>query len=312
MGLFGNKNNDIKIIKQPPPDACGGTTAYQHKNAPTEIQSEDMILFDVSSALSVNFAAVKPENRSQFLQYIYAFAAPCKGGSFLYLGTSTASGFDAPVTSSWAIVKENVFPSLTALVREYKLAKNNGFHSRTHGLPRNFGGSIDISYSSGETINTSNNQFPVLSQEEAKAIYHIFSKAFQTERIGLPKISELKSIFFEERRKGGGFTEATLTFSPDGTGINSKRAKYDSPTIFESEKPVDVQTMQQICENIEKTALFAWDGLPERPPLIDFSTKRMTFRFDDGSEITIKDETIVPAKIQNGFFNIELEMTTKH
>ena len=40
--------------------------------------------------------------------------------------------------------------------------------------------------------------------------------------------------------------------------------------------------------------------------------KQLTFVFDDGREIIVKNDRLVPDQIGRGFFNIELEMTTKH
>ena len=55
--LFHKKKQDkpddgIVILKKTEPGMCGGTDASQDTKAPKEILSEDMILFDVTSALS--------------------------------------------------------------------------------------------------------------------------------------------------------------------------------------------------------------------------------------------------------------------
>ena len=42
------------------------------------------------------------------------------------------------------------------------------------------------------------------------------------------------------------------------------------------------------------------------------SEKKLTFVFEDGGEITVPGDRMTPGRIHGGFFNIELEMTTKH
>ena len=65
---------DIIILKSTRPLECGGTDAYQQKNAPKTIASEEMTLFDATS--SFNTLAVDADER---LDYVSAFAAPCGG-----------------------------------------------------------------------------------------------------------------------------------------------------------------------------------------------------------------------------------------
>ena len=56
-------------------------------------------------------------------------------------------------------------------------------------------------------------------------------------------MSDLCEIRFSESRKNGGFTEATLTLKPDGTGENAKKSKYDGPEVYKSIKEVDKETV---------------------------------------------------------------------
>ena len=311
MSIFKKKSDpvpetdpDIIILKSTRPLECGGTDAYQEKNAPKTITSDEMTLFDVSSAFTT--LVVDAEDR---LDYVSAFAAPCAGGTFVLLEKRMLFS-DNVSTCEWALVKENVFPKLTALVRERDIARNNGYHSRTHGLPQDFGGSIDIRYASGEQISISDNQSPILGYDAGLEIAGIFGEALKGERVALPDVSALKAIRYAEERDNGGFTRATLTFAPDGTGVNAKASRYDDPTVYESEKPVDAETVEAIRANIARTGIFAWASLPESGYKFG-PAKTLTFVFDD-SEITVSGDRRVPMQIQNGFFNIELEMTTKH
>ena len=156
MSIF--KKDGIKILSQTKPPACGGTDATLDTKAPKEIQSNDLVYFDVFSAL--NPPQQLWQNREETLGFIAAYAAKTPGGTFVFLKKSNGyRGKDNE--SSWALLKADLTPDLCELVRECNIAKNNGFHSRTHGLPENFGGDIDIRYGSGERISISNNQSPV-------------------------------------------------------------------------------------------------------------------------------------------------------
>ena len=313
--LFSKKNKSddgIIVLKKPDPQACGGTYATLDTKAPKEIASEEMILFEAESALSGwRRLSGGSKNGSEPLGFVSAFASPSGEGFFLYLEKSGTFRRHADKIASWAFVKEDIFPSLVKLVREQGRAKSNGLHSTTHGRPENFGGSAEICYADGEVISFSNNQHPVFSTEAGEAIVEVFEDAMRGERIALPDVSGLKEIRFEEIRKNGGFTKAALTINADGTGINAKQSRYDDPTVFESEKPVDKATVDAIKKNIEDTGLFAWGGLPESG--YDFiSKKKLTFVFENGGELTVTNDRKTPGRIRNGFFNIELEMTTKH
>ncbi|MBQ7595903.1 MAG: hypothetical protein IJU45_04475, partial [Clostridia bacterium] len=227
---FGD--NELAFIKQAKPFECGGTDAALDKTAPKQIDSEDMILFDATSSfagmVSINLQEESPAER---LGYVSAFAAPLPGGTFIFLEKSTGFNYGGERKRFLAPVKENVFPALVELVREFDFAKSNGFHSATYGLPENFGGSVNIRYASGEMISFSNNQSAVISPVAGQKIADIFTCAFNGEKISLPDVSQLKEIVYSEQRENGGFTKSVLTLNPDGTGTNKKSSRYDDPTV---------------------------------------------------------------------------------
>ena len=284
----------------------------QDTKAPKEILSEDMILFDVTSALSRGYIPSEGKRNSvEKLGYVSAFAAPVSNGTFLFFEKGDSFQKRAQKTRSWAYVKEDVFPSLVRFVRDRDIAKSNGFNSTTHGLPENFGGSVDIRYASGEKISFSNNQQSIITLAAGAEIANLFTKAMNGEKVELPVVSSLKEIRFEELRKNGGFTKAVLTIQPDGTGINAKQSKYDDPKIYESEKPIDAETVVAIKKNIEDTGILAWSDLPSN----GFSygiDKQLTFVFTDGTEIEVPENRLLPDQIQSGFFDIEMELAVKH
>ena len=303
-------NDGIRIIKQTKPNVCGGTDAYLEEYAPKEIKSDKMTFFQATSALGRPFPMPTGENAVEPLCYISAYALPCAQGSFLYFESASGYRGSRDAVGAWALVKEDIFPKLVELVRKYALAQSNGYHSQTHGLPENFGGSVEIEYESGEKIGFSNNQTPILRTEAAAEIAEIFTKAMNGEKIAMPDAASVQKISFEENRDNGGFMKAVLTIADDGTGRIERSSRYDGPTVYESVREVDAHTVAQIKENIVTSGIFAWSGLPESKYKFG-RKKQMTFCFADGTLLAVDNERRLPARIGRGFFNIELELTTK-
>ena len=302
--IFKPRKGSVVVLKKTKPGMCGGTDATLDTKAPKRIDSGEMTLFQVESVLN---GTPGDDDR---IGFISAFAAPAGENTFVYLMTGEPFR-RGERRGSWALIKENIFPRLAALVNECDLAAKNGLHSTTHGLPENFGGSADIRYASGEAISFSNNQTPVISRAAGVKIAEFFQKAMSGEKAKLPDISALKAISYEENRRNGGFTRASLTLLPDGTATNEKRTKYDDPMVYESAGTVDAETVKAIKANIENTGLLAWEGLPANGyPFSNESS--LEFVFENGRTIKVKGDRVTPAQLSNGFFNIQLEMTAKH
>ncbi len=306
MGRKGSPEG-IQIVKETPPWVCGGTDAYLDTKAPKKIESEEMVLFNATSSFAGQ-VCLNPERQGRF-SYVSAYAVPSNKGSFMYLQTKTEHR--GAISRSWALVKDDVFPMLVELVKELDLARNNGKHSTTHGLPENFGGDVDIRYASGEKISYSDNQCPIMSSYDGQRIADAFMAAMEGERVDLPDTSDLREVLFREDREDDGFTEARLVLNGDGTGTNYKRSQYKGTGVFESEKPVDADTIAAIKGNIASSGMLAWEGLPEND-YKPMHKAEITFSFDGGRSVSVKRDTAVPYGIGNAFFSIELEMTTKH
>lgn len=309
--LFNRKPKDeedgIIVLSEPGPLECGGTTATRDTRAPRTITSEDMIFFSVNSAFGPFGAFDRDEDGCLPLRHFSAYAAPAGQGTFLFL--SAVRGKEEE--KAWTLVKDSPFPALTRLVREHDLARDNGFHSRTHGLPENFGGDVDIRYASGERISFSDNQTPILSPKAGQEIVTLFRTATRGEKLPLPDLADLASIRFEEQRKDGGFTTATLTLLPDGSGSNEKQSRYEDPKIYESTKPVDKETVAGIKKTIEEAGLLAWADLPDN----EFFTgpaRSLTFTFSRGDPVTVPDGKRLPDPLSRAFFTIQLELETKN
>lgn len=312
--IFKKKKKDdgIVVLKKSEPEACGGTDATLDTNAPKKIASDKMTFFEATSALHGDYIMSDgAKNTFERLGYISAFAAPVGKDTFMFLETSGSSHYGDDRKSSWALVKGNAFPPLVKLVNECDIAKRNGYHSKTHGLPENFGGEVYIRYESGEKIGFSDNQSPILSFEEGKKIHEAFVKAMKGKKAALPSASDICEIRFCEERKNGGYTRAVLSLGADGTGINKKESKYDDPRIYKSEKPVDAETVSSIKESIERCGILAWENLPESS-YKSGSEKKLTFVFGDGRKITVTNDKKTPDRLSGGFFDIEIEMATKN
>ncbi|MBO4763399.1 MAG: hypothetical protein J5485_02055, partial [Candidatus Methanomethylophilaceae archaeon] len=219
MGRLLRSMDGIRILRRTRPGECGGTDSYQDTKAPTTIKSKEMVLFEAASALRCDVPSGK--GGEEAIDFVSAFAAPSSPGTFLFLETGCRHRRDDGPEFSWALIRDDLFPELTDLVASLDLARKNGFHSTTHGLPKNFGGSVSIKYASGEKISFSNNQCPILSFDAGKRIADLFKEAMSRERIPLPDISSLSRIRFYEKRSDG-FTEAVLTLDSDGAGMNRK------------------------------------------------------------------------------------------
>ena len=298
----------IVVLRQSKPYTCGGTDATLDTKAPTTIESGQMVSFSVHTAFGGVVSPETHEYQGPLLSYLFAFAVPAGSGTFLFLETRT--DFDRQRSVQHALVKADVMPSLVRLVHELELAQKNGRHSTTYGLPQNFGGSVDICYASGETISFSDNQTPILPEKTGRAIAALFTEALAGEAVAPPDLSGLRAIRFEEDRGESGFTRAELTLTADGAGVNKKTSRYED-RVYESEKPVDAPTVEAIKNNIERCDMFAWVDLPRSRYAVG-SEKTMTFVFADGTEITVTNQKALPSALSGGFFNIELELTTKH
>lgn len=284
------------------PVMCGGTTRHYDSNAPKEIKSTDMLFFKAESELPIPFG--ERSDLSGTLEFISAFAAKLEGGSFLLLETLELY---EKRECSWAFVSEDVFPALVKLVNDEQLAKGNGEHSFTHGLPKNFGGEVKINYADGEVISFSDNQCPILSMEFGVELRSLFSEAMKTAGAPLPCAESITAVkFFDENDFG--YTRCTLKPNDEGGYTLNKIYKFEEPKLYEYTKNVSGDVIERIRAAAEKNAVLLWDRLPQ----VEYKLpcrKALTFVFEDGSEQTISDDRTVPSQLYDAFYAIERELT---
>ncbi|MBO4694026.1 MAG: hypothetical protein J5659_06540 [Clostridia bacterium] len=295
------KDENIVVISKPEPPSCGGTVSTLDKSAPKTIKSNDMTLFSVISKININ--STPPEGKPA-LNYVHAFAVKGTAGTFLFFD---AHNYLNVSTSYWLFTDENIFYTLNKFVQKYDIAKQNGYHSTTHGLPDNFGGAVNIKYSSGEKISFSDNQTPIISVEAGNEIAEMFNNFSKISKIKLPDTSNLKEIDYYEERKGG-FTEAKLLLNSDGTATNKNTSKYDNK-IYESENTVDKDTVLSIKQTIENKGMLAWKSLP-KSAYTGSEKKKIVFVFEDNTSVSVHNDLLLPYEVSSGFFDIEFILTT--
>ena len=299
--LYNRDNQDtssIVVLRQTKPGICGGTDATLDTAAPKTIISQEMTLFSATSALG----------GSQALGYVSAFAVGAGEGTFLFLETGESFRYRDEKQRAIGVVKENPFPALVRLVRDCHLARDNGFHSVTHGLGENFGGEIDVWYDSGETISVSNNQSPVLTDETGEKIAALFRGLLQGPAIRQPDPAKLQTIRFREDHPNGSFTTVDMTLTPDGASLRRHDRSPDGRDTDTTGAltPAEVSAIGGV---MEKCALLAWahlpdDGFPHR------ERRTLTFTFADGREITVPDNRLLPWQLRGGFFDVQLPLTS--
>lgn len=296
---------ELVILSRPEPMECGGTTASQLKNAPTEIQSTEMLLFSVRCSF---YTVCRNEPMPDAPDHLYAFAAKGKRGTLVYLDTQNRYDPDRTAFPKKALLEEDLMPALTELTRELKLAARNGYHSFTHGLPQDFGGAIDIVYASGESIHVSDNQSPILSLTADAAIANFFRKALKGAVLQGPKGADLRSVIYCDDHGDGGFNRAALTIHEDGSGTVVTESRYafdkDPEKIYRGEKPAEKESVDKVLRIFDQSLFHAWEGLPEKSYKSHYKTLRFVLK--DGSDFTVDDDRELPGALGGGLFQISL------
>lgn len=288
------------------PPVCGGTTRRTDANAPKEIHSDTMTLFRAKSALMPSMGETMPPEAAR-LRFLSAYAAATEDGAFVMLETR---GDEEKSRLSWAIVSAEIFPALVRAVNAAGLAAQNGRFSFTHGLPKNFGGEVEIDYASGEKLHYANNQSPVFSVAFASSLYRLFSDAIQASDTALPDASQITSVRFDETSTDG-FSQAELLPDENGDYTLTRRFKFEEPEVFESTCTVSAAFMESIRDVAQQNAVLLWHRLPisSSPALQE---KALTFVLADGTEITVGNNRAVPQPLSSAFFAIELKLITEN
>jgi hypothetical protein len=259
----------IDIPEEPPIPICGGTRHSQDADAPTEIHSHDLVFFKAGTE----------GGRMGMQSRVYA--AKAEKGTYIVIAE------DEP---RFALLSPDCdfLSRLDALVREQNLIQGNGYHSRTAGLPADFGGSIDIRYASGEFISKSDNQSPIIPQKADQAIHEIFMDAFSScPKVQLPDPSLIRKVEYREQGKDN---YSLLTFERDGEAakLSSENKYSSSDKVYKKEALVSASAFDRITEDVKKYCLFGLDGV-EKYHVSSFepSKKALTYVLSDGCKIVV-------------------------
>lgn len=290
------------------PPMCGGTSTSYDENDPKEIKSEDMTLLKIEAAVTpMGVMPGAAPAKTAWFRFLSVYAAKCEGGAFVLL---FAHDRNEKRDFRWSYIKEDIFPELVNAVREYDLAKSNGSHSFTYGLPENFGGEVIVEYASGEKIDFSTNRSHIISTDFAVWLYDFFDEAMKKERVELPDVKNIKTIRFDSEHSDGGYTHIVMTQNGDVCDFKRER-KFDIPDIFKDEKELPAELMDRFREVIKNNAMLIWHMLPENG-FDKIEEKSMTFIFEDGTEIEAPSDRALPSAISGAFFNIELELNSNN
>ena len=297
--------------KSTDPHLCGGTDEGYYKNTSGIINSDDMVLFDVSSVLSDPGA--DEDERKRKVGYLAFFAVNAGEGTFVYKVTGSGthpSRYDSCVIE-WAIIKENGMPALAALTKELELCRDNGHYTFTHGLPQDYGGTIDIKYADGEKIKISSNQNPVITREAAFETERLFDRFLRAEKVDLPDPSDLTAVRFDETKEDGSVIRAELIPGGDGGCTVRHTVSAADGAASESEHSAPAEVLDLIKATAKRCGMFAWSALPKYE-LPWKEHKKLTFVFDGGREVTVRSDRVLPEYVRGEFFAVEAELTIKN
>ena len=147
----------------------GGTVVTNDKNAPTKIESTELVSFDCDAS-TVSEVGVE-EKGLEYGRYYFKCQLDKESGK---------------VTGTYGDLTEYSFETdrffltdLDAIIKDSTIISYNGEHRHTNGIPNDFGYSIEAEYASGEKIDCSDNQSNHLSLDMMKALVDLFSSICQ-------------------------------------------------------------------------------------------------------------------------------------
>jgi len=256
-----------------------------------------MRLFEVST----NFESLACTKK---YSYVYGYASRVDGGALVALilkgGNSTST--DATYVKT-ALVDEGVFAELQKIVEKYNFIKNNGNSHLINGLPQNFGGSMDIRYSTGDTISFCDNQSPIMGPDAGAEIADVISR-YMTEKSIKPLDSkDIVSVRYREDNDGG-YSDYLL----EGNRlISESKFSFGDGKIFKNEKVVPADSLEKIRKMVDAGMLLNWKGLMEIPnPVFPNKKQQVIFTMKDGSRHSINSGMKGPGPANNSAFDIQM------
>lgn len=139
------------------PRGCGQQHEYHDSLAPKTIKSDELMSFSFLNCVIT--ASCKLEEDG-----LHVFAS---GGSS---NNRDGTSFKLKYCSCTNFLLEK----LDRIIKQYDLARNNGYSCHVDGLPQGCGDSISAEYKSGEKLHMYSNQTPTVNFDASNAIYQAF------------------------------------------------------------------------------------------------------------------------------------------
>lgn len=158
---------DVNVIAAPnepdDPPVCGGTDDDSNPNAPKTVSSTEIVSFGSYFSVFSYDLQDDPVLTARF----YRFSAKKDGDRVLCTVETDAE--------RKSFEKEPAFlDDIRKITQAYDFAQYNGLSVETHGLPEDFGATIDIDYASGEHIYAHHNTDMFLPMDAARALVSLF------------------------------------------------------------------------------------------------------------------------------------------
>lgn len=147
------------------PQVDGGVRHYVDESLPKEIQSTQIIYFHCKFSSMARSMADTPIAGQVFTLTATEESCTCK-----------IRDRSKEIISETFVPDANFFGQLQQIVSRHDMARENGQHYRVSGLPPDFGIDLEVRYSSGEVIRTSNNQSCFLSNEAMEELAALFQR----------------------------------------------------------------------------------------------------------------------------------------
>ncbi|MBO4290954.1 MAG: hypothetical protein J5898_03515 [Lachnospiraceae bacterium] len=262
---------DKDVVREKTP-ICNVTDLNQDIKAPTEIHSTDLIFFKAGSA----------DGHFSPHHGVDVYAARTPNGIFACIGGPKVEC--ALFSEDCTILQE-----LQKLIEQYHIIEGNGFHSHTHGLSEDFGGSVDARYSSGEYISKSDNRTPVLSAEAASDIQTVFRNTFAHAKKGvIPPSSAIAAIKYHEKSHNGHYCTMIFRITDDGAFVSSEQKYSTSDKVYKKEKAVALSDFDRIRRDADTFCMLGQQGLDTYHPFcFEISDRSLTYILSDGSTFHI-------------------------
>lgn len=276
-----------------------GSAESRDSGAPKTIVSQDIENF----SLDCSFATM---GNAHAYHHVYAYASKVDAGVLVALSYNTNQwqSENGENYSAVALTDGEVLGELQAIVRKYDFAKNNGRSYYVNGLPQNFGGSVHISYASGETIDFSNNQSPIISADAASEAVDILKDRIENKAITTKDADDIVAVSYLRDTDEFNYEHVKL----EGDSLFSE-ARYgeDENRLFTHGCKVPADSLDSIRKTAKAAAMLEWTGLFEYDwDMYKQSVEQIVLTLSDGTEVSIKEAMKKPGPASNVIFSIRM------